>query len=254
MKVVVLRLRVLLLAVIMIAAVVLAAFAAGSAQAQEVYWSGRRSLPIYSVGREDNAIAITFDCAWGTEYTQSLLDTLSQRGVRATFFAVQFWTEKYPDCVRSIDAAGMELGTHSATHSYMSKQSEEEIRGELKSSAQAITQITGKAVTLFRPPYGDYDDTVIDTAQSLGMYAIQWDVDSLDWKDLSAAEIADRVLPRVKSGSIILCHNNGLHTAEALPILLDSLLARGFTFVPVGELIYRENYTIDPTGRQLLAT
>ena len=149
MKVVVLRLRVLLLAVVMIAAVVLAAFAAGSAQAQEVYWSGRRSLPIYSVGREDNAIAITFDCAWGTEYTQSLLDTLSERGVRATFFAVQFWTEKYPDCVRSIDAAGMELGTHSATHSYMSKQSEEEIRGELKSSAQAITQITGKAVTLF---------------------------------------------------------------------------------------------------------
>ena len=132
----------------------------------------------------------------------------------------------------------------------MSKQGETEIRAELKSSAEAIRNITGKEVTLFRPPYGDYDDLLIDTSNSMGLYPIQWDVDSLDWKDLSASDIASRIVDRVKSGSIILCHNNGLHTAEALPIVIDTLRAKGYEFVPIGELIYSDNYTIDATGKQ----
>ena len=134
----------------------------------------------------------------------------------------------------------------------MSRLSEGEIRAELESSSAAITAVTGKAVTLFRPPYGDYDDLLIDTCNDMGILPVQWDVDSLDWKDLSAADIAQRIVPRVKSGSIILCHNNGLHTAEALPIVIDALRAKGFEFVPIGELVYRENYTIDATGRQFL--
>lgn len=132
----------------------------------------------------------------------------------------------------------------------MSRLSEGEIRAELTSSAEAISSVTGKDVTLFRPPYGDYDDLLVDTAADMGMLTVQWDVDSLDWKDLSAQEIAERILAQTKSGSIILCHNNGLHTAEALPIVLDALKARGFEFVPIGELVYRENFTIDRTGRQ----
>lgn len=225
-----------------------AAYATGAA---EVYMSaGKRSLPIYSVEREDKKVAISFDCAWGTEHTDAILQNLASAGVKATFFMVQFWTEKYPEYVKKIDEAGHEIGTHSATHSYMSRQSEAEIRAELGSSAQAIEAVTGKEVELFRAPYGDYDDLLVDTAQAMGLYTIQWDVDSLDWKDLSASDIASRIVDSVKSGSIILCHNNGLHTAEALPIVLDTLRARGYEFVPVGELIYRENYTIDPAGRQ----
>ena len=111
--------------------------------------------------------------------------------------------------------------------------------------------MTGKPVELFRPPYGDYDNELIDTAGAMGLYPIQWDVDSLDWKDLSASDIAERIINQVKSGSIILCHNNGLHTAEALPIVIDALHAKGFEFVPIGELIYRENYTIDHAGKQI---
>ncbi|MDE6586492.1 MAG: deacetylase, partial [Clostridia bacterium] len=109
---------------------------------------------------------------------------------------------------------------------------------------------TGKKVDLFRAPYGDYDDELIKTASELGYYTIQWDVDSLDWKDLSASDIAMRVINNVKNGSIILMHNNGLHTAEAVPIILETLKNRGYSFVPVGELIYRENYVIDGTGMQ----
>jgi peptidoglycan/xylan/chitin deacetylase (PgdA/CDA1 family) len=163
---------------------------------------------------------------------------------------VEFWTEKYPEYVKKINDAGHEIGTHSATHSYMSKQNAEEIKLELSSSSQAIEKITGKKVELFRPPYGDYDDELIKTASEEGYYSIQWDTDSLDWKDLSATDIAMRVINGAKSGSIILMHNNGLHTAEAVPIIISTLKNKGYTFVPIGELIYREGYTIDSTGRQ----
>lgn len=251
MKFITFRLKNLLLGLLICCILAGAAASVKSSDVAAVYWSGSRSLPIYSVEREDKKIAISFDCAWGTEHTDGILSALKNAGVRATFFSVQFWTEKYPETVKKIDEAGHEFGTHSATHSYMSKQSEAEIRKELTTSSEAITAITGKQVTLFRPPYGDYDDLLIDTARSMGLYPIQWDVDSLDWKDLSAADIASRIVDRVRSGSIILCHNNGLYTADALPIVLDTLHARGFEFVPIGELIYKEGYTIDANGRQI---
>lgn len=231
------------------------AFSVYYSGAYAVYFGGTpRALPIYSVEREDKVVSISFDCAWGTDYTDDILNALRVSDVRATFFMVEFWTEKYPEYVKKIDAAGHEIGTHSATHSYMSKQNAEEIKLELKSSSEAIESITGKQVELFRAPYGDYDDELIKTASEMGFYTIQWDTDSLDWKDLSATDIAMRVINNVTSGSIILMHNNGLHTAEAVPIILETLKNRGYSFVPIGELIYRENYTIDASGRQQQAS
>ena len=209
-----------------------------------------RKLPIYSVETEEKKISISFDCAWGTDYTDALLEVLERENVRATFFMVEFWAEKYPEYVKKIDEKGHEIGTHSATHSYMSKLGEERIREEIASSSRAIEAVTGKKTELFRPPYGDYDDLLIQTVGDMGLYSIQWDVDSLDWKNLSANDIAMRVINRVRNGSIILCHNNGMHTAETLPIILDTLKNKGYEFVPIGELIYRENYTIDANGRQ----
>lgn len=227
-------------------------FAVQTTGAYAVFFGGTvRSIPIYCVQRDDKKIAITFDCAWGVEYTDQILDALEKNEATATFFMVQFWTEKYPEYVKKIDEAGCAIGTHSATHSYMSKQNEEEIRRELTASSEAITKITNKKVDLFRPPYGDYDDLLVDTAKELGYYTIQWDVDSLDWKDLSATDIALRIVNNVKDGSIILCHNNGLHTAESLPLVLSTLKNKGYTFVTVEDLIYRENYVIDATGKQI---
>ncbi|MDE7330367.1 MAG: polysaccharide deacetylase family protein [Clostridia bacterium] len=214
------------------------------------YGNTPRLIPIYSVEREDKVCSITFDCAWGTEYTDAILTALGASDVRATFFMVEFWAEKYPEYVKKIDESGCEIGTHSSTHSYMSKLNAEGIRQELTTSSEAIKTVTGKEVDLFRAPYGDYDDELIKTASELGYYTIQWDVDSLDWKDLSASDIAMRVINGVRPGSIILMHNNGLHTAEAVPVILETLKNRGYSFVPVGELIYRENYSIDGTGRQ----
>lgn len=223
----------------------------GATGAYAVYYNATpRLLPVYSVERADKAVAITFDCAWGTEYTEKILTALERSGVKATFFMVEFWAEKHVDFVKKIDGAGMEIGTHSSTHSYMSKLNCEDIKAELLSSSKAIESVTGKKVELFRPPYGDYDDELIKAASSLGYHIIQWDVDSLDWKDLSATDIAMRVIDKATSGSIILMHNNGLHTAEAVPVILETLKNKGFEFMTVGELIYRENYYIDSNGKQ----
>ena len=212
-----------------------------------------RELPIYRVDRGDNIISISFDCAWGDEYTDELLSVMDEYGVKCTFFMVEFWAKKYPGKVKEIIERGHEIGTHSKTHPHMKKMSEENIKTELESSVKAIEDITGKKVELFRAPFGEYDDKVISTAKSLGLYTIQWDVDSLDWKNLSANEIADRIIKRVKSGSIILCHNNGLHTAESLPIIFRALKEKGFVFQPIGALIYKKDYKILPDGTQTKA-
>ncbi len=223
-----------------------------SSGAYAVYFNGTtRLLPIYSVDRNDNKISISFDCAYGAEYTEKLLDILDEYDVKCTFFCVQFWVDKYPEMVKEISKRGHEIGTHSKTHPKMSTLSESKIEDELTSSVNAIEVLTGKKVEVFRAPFGDYNNKVISVASKLNLYTIQWDVDSIDWKDISAKQITERILKKTKSGSIILCHNNGLHTAEALPYVLSNLKEKGYEFVTIGELIYKENYKINSFGVQI---
>ena len=106
---------------------------------------------------------------------------------------------------------------------------------------------------LFRPPYGDYDNEVILTAQECGYYPIQWSVDSLDWKNYGMQSILDTVLKHknLEPGAIILCHNGAEYTAQALDALLAGLKEQGYEVVPISELIYKENYHMDHTGKQI---
>ena len=214
------------------------------------YGNASRKLPVYSVEREDKKIAITFDCAWGAEKTRGLLSRMEEYGVKCTFFMTEFWAENFSEIVSEIHNAGHEIGTHSATHSHMSKMKEDKIREEIESSSRAIEDITGEKVTLFRPPFGDYNDRLIKVCEDMGFFAIQWDVDSLDWKDVSANDIATRIISKTAPGSIILCHNNAENTLDALPHIFSNLIGRGYEFVRVGDLIYKDNYTVDVTGRQ----
>lgn len=223
----------------------------GATGAEGVFYNRKnRKVPIYSVDRDDKKISISFDCAWGVDYTDQILEALEKYNVKCTFFTVKFWAEKHSDYLEKIFKAGHEIGTHSSTHKYMSKLSEAQIIEEINSSVGAIEKITGEKVKLFRPPYGDYNDRLISTVDSLGLKTVQWSVDSLDWKDLSADKIVERVVKRVQSGSIILCHNNALHTAKALPKIFEVLQSQGYEFVPISELIYQEGYTIDINGIQ----
>ncbi len=210
-----------------------------------------RKIPIYSVERDDNYVAISFDAAWGGDKTREIMDICQQYNVNATFFLVGFWMEKYPELVKEIANRGFEIGTHSATHPQMSKLSAASCQKELASSMEQIVQLTGKKVTLFRPPFGDYNNQLLSVAEQLGLYTIQWSVDSLDWKGLSAKQIAER-LQKTKSGDIILCHNNSDHIVEALPIIFEAIKLKGLKFCTIGELIYKSNYTVDHTGKQSL--
>lgn len=221
-------------------------------ETQSVFFGyAARKLPVYSVERTDKKIAITFDAAWGADKTQNIIDILLQKKIKATFFLVGFWVEKYPEMVKKIQNEGMEIGTHSNTHPNMSKLSSAQVRNELETSIKLITDITQKPVSLFRPPFGDYDDKLITVCEEMKVKAIQWDVDSLDWKGISASEIISRVSGGVKGGSIILCHNNSDHIVDALPSLIDILIGRGFEFVTVGELVYKSDFKIDNNGTQI---
>ncbi|MCH5165821.1 MAG: polysaccharide deacetylase family protein [Clostridiales bacterium] len=211
-----------------------------------------KKVPIYSVETDEKAVALTFDAAWGADKTLGILETLEKKDACATFFLVSFWAEKYSDELKKLAQSDrIEIGTHSATHPYMSKLSKKKMELELSTSKSLIESISGRKVELFRPPYGDYSDTLLNTATDLGLYTIQWDVDSLDWKNLSKEQIVSRVVGNCRNGSIVLMHNDGKHTLEALPAIIDGLRAKGFTFKTVGDLIYKDNYIIDHTGRQI---
>ena len=195
-------------------------------------------------------LSISFDAAWGNEDTQQLIDILGKYNIKATFFVVGEWVDKYPESVKALHDAGHEVMSHSNDHAHFNSLSAEEITADLNTCNDKIEAVTGVRPTLFRCPYGEYDDHVINAVRSLGMEPIQWDVDSLDWKDLSAGEITQRVTSKVQPGSIVLFHNAALHTPEALPAIIEALLQEGYQFVPISQLILDGNYTIDHTGRQ----
>ncbi len=212
----------------------------------------KRELPIYCVEKsdDDKVVALSFDAAWGNEDTGKLIEIMDKYKVKTTFFVVGGWVDKFPESVKQLSDAGHEIMNHSDTHPHMTQISVEKMKEEIENCGKKIEKITGKKPNLFRAPYGDYDNKVIKTMKELGYYTIQWDVDSLDWKDLTASEISDRVLKKVKPGSIVLFHNAALHTPEALPNIIETLQNKGYKIVPVSELILKENYTIDNAGMQ----
>ena len=161
-----------------------------------------------------------------------------------------FWVDKYPEMVKAIDDAGFEVGTHSNTHPDMAKLSKENIENELEVSIDKITSITGKGVNVFRPPFGSYNNTLLNVCDEMNLKAIQWDVDSLDWKGLSAGEITKRVMNKAKNGSIILMHNNADHVVDATRLTLDWLVKSGYKVTSVSDLIFSDNYQIDNNGVQ----
>ena len=212
-----------------------------------------RCLPVYCVETDEPKIALTFDAAWGNEDTQKIMEILKKHNVKVTFFMTGGWVEHYPDDVKMILAEGHDLGNHSENHKNMSQLSDSEKENELMKVHEKVKKLTGYEMFLFRPPYGDYDNAVVKTAKKCGYYTIQWDVDSLDWKDYGVDSIIKTVTEHkhLGNGSIILCHNGAKFTAEALDTLITTLQDKGYTFVPLSQLIYRDNYHMNHEGRQI---
>ena len=212
-----------------------------------------RELPIYCVETQEKKVALSFDAAWGNEDTAKILDILARHNVHVTFFMTGGWVESYPEDVKAILEAGHDLGNHSENHKNMSQLSNDEKRQEIVSVHQRVKELTGYDMFLFRPPFGDYDNDVIRTASECGYYSIQWDVDSLDWKDYGVDSIISTVCSHkhLGCGSIILCHNGAKFTAEALDEMITNLKGQGYEIVPVAELNYRDGYHMTAEGRQI---
>ena len=251
MKFVVIKKKGLIIAILAVVSMVMLSINYNGGVSTSVFFgTAPRLVPIYSVETEVKKIAISFDTAWGADKTEKIVDILNDYNVGATFFMVGFWVNDYPEMVKLIDEAGIEIGTHSNTHPDFVGLSEEQMRLELTTSIDAIKNITGKDVELFRAPYGSYNNTILKLTDSMGLKTIQWDVDTLDWKGYSGVEICERVMSKVKNGSIILCHNNAEHILDALPLMLERLTNAGYEIVSVGDLILHNDYYIDNLGIQ----
>lgn len=213
-----------------------------------------RKLPIYCVDKQDKVVSISFDAAWGNEQTPVLLDILKNKDVKATFFLVGFWAEKYPESVKQIADAGHDVGNHSNTHPHLPKMEKLKISEQIEECNKKIESAGAPRPTLFRPPYGDYNNDVVEATNELNMHCIQWDVDSLDWKDPSPDDMVKRIKSKIKPGSIILMHNGAKNTPEALPKIIDTIKSEGYQIVPISQIIMKENYTVNSQGKQCAKT
>ncbi|MBW6410036.1 polysaccharide deacetylase family protein [Clostridium weizhouense] len=210
--------------------------------------------PIYSVKCEDKSIGLTFDINWAEkDNLQSILKILDKYNVKGTFFIMGGWVNYSSENVeklKSIKEGGHEIGSHSYKHPNFSKISESRIEEELKKTDEIIEKYIGEKPKLFRFPSGDYNKQSLKKVKSLGYIPIQWNVDSVDWKELGQEVEYKRVMKGVTPGSILLFHNNAKYTPANLERIINELKVQEYKFKTVGELIYFEDYYIDENGIQ----
>ena len=214
----------------------------------------QKKLPIYSVETPEKKVAISFDAAWGADDTDTLLQILKDNDVLSTFFLCGTWIDKHPEDVRKIANAGHDIANHGNSHAHGAKLSLEQNKKEIKDCHDKIKSVTGIEANLFRPPYGEYNNTVITAAEELNYYVVQWDIDSHDWMAKGIDYEVNRVLnhKNLKNGSIVLFHNDAKFTPQTLDTIIKGLKEKGYEIVPVSQLIHKENFEMDHTGRQKL--
>lgn len=220
-------------------------------QALEVSSNTNENLPIYNVQTEENAVSLTMNCAWNADDIDSILDTLNKYNIKITFFIVGDWADKYPEAVKKINENGHEIGNHSNTHPHVNKLNIDKNCEEITKCSEKLKNITGKEVNLYRCPYGEYNNIVINAANSLNYYPIQWSLDTLDYTGLTGNEMWNRLDGKLKKGDIILMHNGTKHTADSLELLIKNIQSKGFEIKKVSDIIYKDNYKINENGTQI---
>lgn len=211
-----------------------------------------REIPIYYVDTDEKVCALSFDAAWGNEQTNTLLDILDEYEIKSTFFLVKQWVDQYPDDVKEIAARGHDVGNHSATHPHMASLTSDEQIKEIGDCNAAVEELTGSRPTLFRAPYGEYDNKLVQNLRDNDMYCVQWNIDSLDWKDPSPGEMVKRIREKLCPGSIILMHNGAKNTPEALPQIIEMIQGEGYTIVPISAILPEGDYYTDHEGKMIL--
>lgn len=197
----------------------------------------RKHFQVYRRGPEtDPVMALMVNVDWGDEYIEPMLEVFSQYGVAATWFITGRWAKRTPDLARKIADAGHEIGNHGGWHGMPSKMGREEVRRFITEGEDILVEVTGQKPTLFAPPGGDYNHQTVAVAGELGYKTVLWTIDTVDWQRPAPTTIIDRVVGRAQNGALVLMHPTQ-PTLEALPIILDQLLHRGFRLVTAGELL-----------------
>ena len=215
-------------------------------------FSGTAGISFSRVQVPGNFIAMTFDDGPHPRNTPRLLDLLRSRNIKATFFVVGNCVDLYPNVVRRTIAEGHEIGNHTYTHRLLTKCSDAEITSELTRCRDAVARAANYQQRVLRPPYGELHQRQREMVHStFGYPTILWSVDPLDWKRPGPSVVTSRILAGTTSGAIILSHDLHAPTIDAMPATLDGLLARGFQFVTVSQLLAMKS---DATTAQAAAS
>lgn len=212
--------------------------------------NAEKLLPIYNVKTDENKVALTINCAWNADDIDLILETLNKHNIKITFFMVGDWIEKYEETAKKIYENGHELGNHSYNHPHVNNLSYEKNVEQINKCSELIKKITGNPSTLYRGPYGEYNNTVLQATEDCNHTAIQWSIDSLDYKSLTEEQMWERIETKLENGSIILMHNGTENTALSLDAIISNIKEKGFEIVKVSELIYKEEYVINANGTQ----
>ncbi|MDR3595569.1 polysaccharide deacetylase family protein [Clostridium sp.] len=226
----------------------------GASKTIEVMSDIHEEEPIYCVDTNEKVVSLTFDVNWAEkDNLEVILDILKKYNIKGTFFIMGGWVNYSEDNVnklKEIKEGGHEIGNHSYKHPSFTKIGEDRMKEEIEKTNDIIEKYTGERPKLFRFPSGDYNKAAFLKVRNLGYKAIQWDADSVDWKQISAEAEYNRVMKKVKPGSIILFHNNAKYTPGNLERIIKELKDKGYGFKCVGEMIYSDNYIVDNEGTQ----
>lgn len=210
----------------------------------------RNNIPIHSVDTNEKIVSVTINTAYGKQFTKEILDVLEKEDVKSSFFSMGSFIERYESDIKNIYKKGHEIANNSSSYPHFTKISSEQMESEIKIAQEKIKEVTGSNNKLFRPPFGDYNGDVLKKVSEMGYTSIMWDVDSLDLSNKNENEILDTILKQVTNGSILLFHNNSEKTPKIMEMAIKELKAKGYKFVKVSELIYKDDFYIDHSGRQ----
>jgi probable sporulation protein (polysaccharide deacetylase family) len=192
--------------------------------------------PIYKGEADEKEIAFACNVVWGNEYLPEILRILKENNIKITFFIGGEWASKYPEELKAIYQDGHELGNHGENHKKQSQLNIEQNKREILKAEESIKNVTGVKTTLFAPPYGDINKTVVDTAEGLGYKVIMWSIDTIDWNTKDYSKIIERVESKQHNGAIVLMHPTEV-TVKALPELIKSLKNKDYEISSVSEVL-----------------
>lgn len=198
--------------------------------------TANKPQPIFCGDETIPEVALTCNVVWGTEYVEPILNIAKDNEVPITFFIGGEWGKEYPQLLQRMKNEGHELGNHGYSHLHSNRLSIQENQEQIRKTEEIIFEATNIRTKLFAPPYGEWNDNVVQAADMLGYQTIMWSVDTIDWKRPGSDVIRDRVLTKSHNGAIILMHPVD-QTVQALPKIIQGLKEKGFTFVAVSKII-----------------